>query len=85
MFDAAIEFGLGCLLVILALGVAGILGWAGATAVDSIHYERAAFAAITNCTSKRMDAQRKFLSTTVVCVPAYRGTKSDTLTLQGVK
>jgi hypothetical protein len=47
--------------------------------------ERSAFDAVVACEAKRMTAHRQILSSRVVCVPAYRETKSDTLTLQGVK
>ena len=46
------------------------------------YHERKAFDAITACEAKRMEARRQVLSSRVVCIPAYRATKSDTLTVQ---
>lgn len=59
---------------------AAILGL-GFVVIDIV-YERLAFVSITACEAKRMQPRRQSLSATVVCVPAYRATKADTLTIQ---
>jgi hypothetical protein len=49
--------------------------------MDVFYFNYKAFDAVTACEVKRMEARRKFLSTHVVCVPAYRGTRNDTLSI----
>ena len=51
---------------------------------DVTIFERQAFAAISSCHAHRMGHTRKFLSTQTVCVPAYRETKNDTVTVNGL-
>lgn len=49
--------------------------------VDAVWFERASFADRVACEARRMEARRQTLSSNVVCVPAYRATKNDTLTV----
>lgn len=69
---------LGCLMASLVLWVLVAL------MVDWLYYDRQAFAATTACEAKRMEARRQTFSANVVCVPAYRGTKNDTLQVNGI-
>jgi len=80
-----LDIPIGCLIVAIAIVLALAVGYAGLAAVDSLVYERRAFAAITSCEARRLESRRKFLSENVVCVPAYRATKNDSLTVQGLK
>lgn len=70
------------LLVPLGAIVVVVLCFLAWPAIDYGYYHRRAFAAVTACESQRMEARRKAMSTEVVCVPAYRATKADTLTVQ---
>ena len=72
------------ILSVVFLGVF-ILCLAGVAAVGDTLLERRAFPAIAACHQARQEPLRQFLSTTVRCVPAYRATKNDTLTVAGLK
>jgi hypothetical protein len=75
--DIVLKLLLGILLIALAVMCLG-----GASAlVDSTYFEYKAFDAIAACETKRMDYRRKSFSTNVVCIPAYRQTKNDTLSI----
>ena len=52
--------------------------------IDYVKYDRETFAAQMTCKQQRAEPERQFLTKNVVCVPAYRATKSDTLTLNGL-
>lgn len=81
----AIDWVTGALLSVAMLAIGGLAIMGVVVAWDSVHYERQAFVASTACEVKRMEPRRKFLSSDVVCIPAYRGTKNDTLTVNGLK
>lgn len=65
------------LLLLVCLLVLPIVG----LTMDTFYYERNAFSAITACEAQRMEAKRQVLSARVVCVPAYRATRNDSLTV----
>jgi hypothetical protein len=68
---------LGGFVLVLVIGIFAVL-------MDAFYYGHQAFPQATACELRRMEARRQVLSSTVVCIPAYRGTKNDTLTVQGV-
>ena len=74
------DVAMGCLGIAFMLLIAGLVVAGGLALVDSLHYDRASFAAQTACMAKRGVPQRKWLSTEVVCVPA--NTRQDTTTVQ---
>lgn len=78
------DVGLNALLALLVAAIIAVLGAVALMAIDGLYFERRAFVATTACEAQRMQARRKFLSSQVVCVPAYRGTKNDTLTVNGI-
>ena len=55
-----------------------------AEVADTALFQRRAFTAIASCRAHRMEYQRKYLSTETVCIPAYRETKNDTVTVNGL-
>lgn len=76
---------MGCMMFLMGVMAASIVGGIIVVFIDEVYFDRVAFVAKTECATKRMESTRKFLTSTVVCIPAYRGTKSDTLTVQGIK
>ena len=69
---------------VLILALVFLIAAGGAMAIDAFVLERSAFTQMQNCRVKRMEPVRKFLSTQTVCVPAYRETKNDTVTVNGL-
>lgn len=51
-------------------------------ALDGMIFGRQTWAAQIACKQQRGEPERQFFTKNVVCVPAYRGTKNDTLTVQ---
>lgn len=75
MGDDLMMSGLGCMMAVIAIGLAGLVV---GVAADTF-YERRAFPAITACETRRMTPDRRLLSSTVVCVPT--NTRQDTTTV----
>lgn len=69
--------------VFFALFVGCITVAVFALAVDSVYAVKAERAVVA-CEAKRMEGRRLSFSASVTCVPAARGTKNDTLTINGV-
>ena len=67
-----------------ALGIGCVLfvAWLGIGLVVEIAQHNRSFDARMACATKRQDYDRQMFTTRVVCIPAYRATKSDTLTVQ---
>ena len=74
-YDRVSVVGVGGFALLVAILLLGFV-------MDAVYYGRKAFAATSACEAGRMQARRKVLSTDVVCIPAYRTTKADTLTVQ---
>lgn len=72
-FDAGAFNFFGTIVVIIILAILWPI-------VDSF-YARSAFEETAACSAKRMTSARKSMTTNVICVPAYRDTKNDTLTV----
>lgn len=70
----------GCMTTAFTLAVIAAFFVVTIGLVDTLYFERRAFANITACEARRMEPHRKYLSTHVVCTPI--NTRQDTTTVQ---
>lgn len=70
---------MGCGGVVIGLLLVGLIGYIVTSLFDDTILARRAFDATVACETRRMLPHRKFLSATVVCVPAL--TRQDTTTV----
>jgi hypothetical protein len=76
------DFGMGCAGLILVLLLVGMLGLMAGAALDSVVFERRAFAKTTACETTRGVPRRKLFSTEVICVPENARQDTTTINLQ---
>lgn len=67
-----------------SLLAAAVIWIVAAVLVDWLYYHRQTFSARVACEAQRMEPRTKSFSTEIVCVPAYRATKNDTLQVNGI-